>query len=227
MFPPDSDGLPSRSPNSSQERGRRYKQSAAVPELQNYETRRLRSNLCSPSRPSYEGDASRPYKSTSPPAAPPDSPSHPIFLILPGEEGRLSVSLPGISVQPGGDGGGGTGSGAGALAGGLRGVVGARERLAGVAGRDLLGPRRTLRPHRRLLLRKHLICPRNKPVLLLLLGWCPGGKAGEYLAGLPINKFVISQSAISLENKGCFYLLCGLSIIEVLVFCMKADNAIE
>ena len=59
-------------------------------------------------------------------------------------------------MHPGADGGG---AGADAPACGLGGVVGARERLAGVAGRDLLGPRRPLRPHRRLLLRKHLIRP--------------------------------------------------------------------
>ena len=58
-----------------------------------------------------------------------------------------------ISVcAPGGDDGG-----AGAPAGGSRGVVGARERLAGVAGRDLLRPRRPLRHRRRRLMRKRLV----------------------------------------------------------------------
>jgi hypothetical protein len=57
-----------------------------------------------------------------------------------------------ILLKPGGDGGG-----AGTPAGGRRGVVGGRERLAGVARRDLLGPRSALRTRRHLLLRKHLL----------------------------------------------------------------------
>lgn len=36
-------------------------------------------------------------------------------------------------------------------------MVGARQRLARVAGRDLLGPRRPLRHHRRRLIRKRLV----------------------------------------------------------------------
>jgi hypothetical protein len=57
-----------------------------------------------------------------------------------------------LSARRGGDGGG-----AGAPAGARRRLVGARQRLAGVAGRDLLGPRRPLRCHRYRLIRKRLV----------------------------------------------------------------------
>jgi hypothetical protein len=107
--------------------------------------------------PTCGRDATRPYKSTPPrrrrilPV-----PAHHGFPLS--ERGRLLVlSLyfsfrKDLSARRGGDGGG-----AGAPAGARRRLVGARQRLAGVAGRDLLGPRRPLRCHRYRLIRKRLV----------------------------------------------------------------------